>query len=127
MKKTLLLALTLIAVGCTEPIPRNVDELVQQSDDCLGAPREGYHRCWDILVPDGLSGSVPLLVDLHGWFEEGDPPDVGTKENQRRVSGFEEIANILGIDMTYSRAMYHEVMAKCNNQATICSSSNMHP
>ena len=32
-------------------------------------------------------------------------------------SGFEEIANILGIDMTYSRAMYHEVMAKCNNQA----------
>lgn len=94
MKKTLLLALTLIAVGCTEPIPRNVDELVQQSDDCLGAPREGYHRCWDILVPDGLSGSVPLLVDLHGWFEEGDPPDVGTKENQRRVSGFEEIAKL---------------------------------
>ena len=32
-------------------------------------------------------------------------------------SGFQEITNILGIDMTYSRAMYHEVMAKCNNQA----------
>jgi len=28
MKKTLLLALALIAVGCAEPIPRNLDELV---------------------------------------------------------------------------------------------------
>ena len=32
MKKTLLLALALIAVGCAEPIPRNEDELVQQGD-----------------------------------------------------------------------------------------------
>ena len=35
MKKTLLFALALIAVGCAEPIPRNLDELVQQGDTYL--------------------------------------------------------------------------------------------
>ena len=35
MKKTLLLTLALIAVGCAEPIPRNLDELVQQGDTYL--------------------------------------------------------------------------------------------
>ena len=32
MKKTLLFVLALIAVGCAEPIPRNLDELVQQGE-----------------------------------------------------------------------------------------------
>ena len=32
MKKTLLFALGLIAVGCAEPIPRDLDELVEQGD-----------------------------------------------------------------------------------------------
>jgi len=32
MKRTLLLALALIVVGCTEPIPRNLDDLVQQGE-----------------------------------------------------------------------------------------------
>ena len=32
MKKTLLLVLALIAVGCAEPTPRNLDELVQQGE-----------------------------------------------------------------------------------------------
>ena len=36
MKKTLLLALALIAVGCSEPEPRNLDELITQ-----GAPLSG--------------------------------------------------------------------------------------
>ena len=35
MKKTLLLALALIAVGCSEPEPRNVDELVIQGETYL--------------------------------------------------------------------------------------------
>ena len=95
VKRTLLFALALIAVGCAEePAPKDLDELVQQADECLGAPQEGYERCWDVFVPDGLSGSVPLLVDLHGWFEVGDPPGTGTKEKQRSVSGFEEIAEL---------------------------------
>ena len=33
MKKTLLFTLALIAVGCSEPIPRNLDELVWQGDE----------------------------------------------------------------------------------------------
>jgi len=33
MKRFLLLTLTLIAVGCSEPIPRNLEELVWQGDD----------------------------------------------------------------------------------------------
>ena len=32
MKKTLLFVLALIAVGCAEPIPRNLDDLVQQGE-----------------------------------------------------------------------------------------------
>ena len=35
MKKTLLFALALIAVGCADPIPRNLDGLVQQGDTYL--------------------------------------------------------------------------------------------
>jgi hypothetical protein len=29
-------------------------------------------------------------------------------------SGFENMANILGINMEYSKTMYHKVMAKCD-------------
>ncbi len=32
-------------------------------------------------------------------------------------SGFEDMANILGIHMDYSKTMYHEVMAKCDNRS----------
>ena len=35
MKKTLLFVLALTAVGCAEPIPRNLDGLVQQGDTYL--------------------------------------------------------------------------------------------
>ena len=35
MKKVLLFTLALIASGCAEPIPRNLDELVQQGDTYL--------------------------------------------------------------------------------------------
>jgi hypothetical protein len=35
MKRTLLFVLALIAVGCADPIPRNLDGLVQQGDTYL--------------------------------------------------------------------------------------------
>ena len=35
MKKTLLLALALIAVGCAEPIPRNLDDLSRRGPQYL--------------------------------------------------------------------------------------------
>ena len=43
MRKTLLVALALIAVGCSEPVPRNVDELVIQGSKYLdGETLEPY-------------------------------------------------------------------------------------
>ena len=35
MKKAVLLVLALVAVGCADPIPRNLDDLVQQGDTWL--------------------------------------------------------------------------------------------
>ena len=45
VKKILLLALALIAVGCAEPIPRNVEDLVRQGDTLNPVPdKEGEKR-----------------------------------------------------------------------------------
>jgi len=55
-------------------------------DDCV--QHEGFYRCWDIYVPAGLAGSVPLVIDLHGWTE--------TPSEQRAVSGFDSLADSEG-------------------------------
>jgi len=39
MKKTLLFVLALVAAGCAEPIPRNLDNLVRQGDTYLDRER----------------------------------------------------------------------------------------
>jgi len=51
-------------------------------DDCV--QHEGFYRCWDIYIPEGLSGKVPLLIDIHGWTEDA--------KHQREISGFEALA-----------------------------------
>lgn len=51
-------------------------------DDCV--EHDGYYRCWDIFVPQGLKGDVPLVIDIHGW---GDNPS-----RQRSISGFESLS-----------------------------------
>lgn len=55
-------------------------------DDCV--QHDGYYRCWDIYVPPGLTGSTPLVIDLHGWTEN--------PSHQRAVSGFDSLADSEG-------------------------------
>jgi polyhydroxybutyrate depolymerase len=55
-------------------------------DDCV--QHEGYYRCWDIYVPAGLTGSSPLVIDLHGW--------TSNPSRQRSFSGFDSLANSEG-------------------------------
>ncbi len=52
-------------------------------DDCV--EHEGYYRCWDIYVPAGLAGNVPLVIDLHGW--------TSNPSRQRDISGFDALAD----------------------------------
>lgn len=55
-------------------------------DDCVR--HEGYYRCWDIYVPPGLTGSTPLVIDLHGW--------TSSPSAQRAISGFDSLADSEG-------------------------------
>jgi len=55
-------------------------------DDCV--EHEGYYRCWDIYVPEGLSAGIPLAIDLHGWTEG--------PSHQRAISGFKALADSEG-------------------------------
>jgi polyhydroxybutyrate depolymerase len=56
------------------------------ADDCV--QHEGYYRCWDIYVPEGLTGNVPLVIDLHGHAE--------SPSHQRYISGFHALAESEG-------------------------------
>jgi len=55
-------------------------------DDCVR--HDGYYRCWDIYIPPGLTGSVPLVIDLHGWTE--------SPSRQRAISGFDSLGDSEG-------------------------------
>jgi polyhydroxybutyrate depolymerase len=55
-------------------------------DDCV--EHEGFYRCWDIYVPEGLTGNVTLVIDLHGWTEN--------PSRQRAISGFDSLADSEG-------------------------------
>ena len=55
-------------------------------DDCV--EHEGYYRCWDIYIPAGLTGDVPLVIDLHGWTHN--------PSRQRDISGFDSLADSEG-------------------------------
>jgi len=47
-----------------------------------------YYRSWDVHVPKNLTGSVPLVIDLHGHSS--------SPSEQRDFSGFESLANSEG-------------------------------
>jgi polyhydroxybutyrate depolymerase len=55
-------------------------------DDCVQHGR--FYRCWDIYVPPGLIGGVPLVIDIHGWNKNS--------SRQRSISGFDSLASSEG-------------------------------
>lgn len=56
------------------------------ADDCV--KRGKLYRCWNIHVPEGLTGSVPLVIDLHGLGSSA--------TRQRNISGIEALADSEG-------------------------------
>ena len=90
MKKTLLFALTLIAVGCTEPIPRNLDELSTQGLQYLDPETLEPYSGPAFRMSEDDSTEIVLRVNLrdgrlHGDYEDFDPErfkdlDSGTYE-----------------------------------------------
>ncbi len=70
-------------IGIPSETHSDFDYTQPYGDD--GLEYGGFYRAWDIYVPSGLSGKVPLVIDLHGWTE--------TPTHQRSVSGFESLAD----------------------------------
>jgi polyhydroxybutyrate depolymerase len=54
-------------------------------------------RTWQIHVPDGLTGNVPLVVDLHGY--------TSTSSGQRAISGFEQLADANGFIVVWPQGI----------------------
>ena len=81
MKKTLLLALALIAVGCAEPIPRNLDELSRQGPQYLDPETLEPYSGPAFRMSEYDSTELVLRVNLrdgrlHGDFEDFEPEDI---------------------------------------------------
>jgi antitoxin component YwqK of YwqJK toxin-antitoxin module len=81
MKKTLLFALTLIAVGCTEPIPINLDDLSRQGIQYLDPETREPYSGPAYRMSEDDSTQVVLRVHLrdgkfHGNFEDFDPAGI---------------------------------------------------
>ena len=78
MKKTLLLVLALIASGCAEPIPRNLDELSRQGPQYLDPETLEPYSGPAYRMSEDDRTQIVLRVNLrdgrfHGDFEDFDP------------------------------------------------------
>jgi hypothetical protein len=78
MKKTLLLALALIAVGCGDPTPRNLDELSRQGPQYLDPETLEPYSGPAYRMSEDDPTQIVLRVNLidgrfHGDFEDFDP------------------------------------------------------
>jgi hypothetical protein len=81
MKKALLLALSLIAVGCAEPIPRNLDDLSMQGPQHLDPETLEPYSGPAYRMSEYDSTEIVLRVNLrdgrfHGDFEDFEPDNV---------------------------------------------------
>jgi antitoxin component YwqK of YwqJK toxin-antitoxin module len=81
MKKTLLFALALIAVGCADPIPRNLDDLPMQGPQYLDPETLEPYSGLAYRMSEDDSTQIVLRVNLrdgrfHGDFEDFDPERV---------------------------------------------------
>ena len=54
-------------------------------------------RTWEIHIPPGLSGSVPLVVDLHGY--------TSSANGQRLISGFRQLADTEGFIVVWPQGI----------------------
>ena len=81
MKRTLLFVLALIAVGCSEPIPRNLDDLSRQGPQYLDPETLEPYSGPAYRMSEYDSTQIVLRVNLrdgrfHGDFEDFEPDDV---------------------------------------------------
>lgn len=70
------------------PAPRRPERNYAQyaepyEEDCV--QHQEHYRCWQIKVPEGIKGKVPLVIDMHGF---GSRPS-----QQKQVSGFAAMAD----------------------------------
>jgi polyhydroxybutyrate depolymerase len=79
-------------------------------DDCI--EHAGYYRCWDIHVPKGVTGSVPLVIDLHGHSS--------SPSRQRAFSGFESLADSEGFIVVWP----YGLCESWNSGAACCPPAN---
>ncbi len=80
MKKSLLFVLALIAAGCTEPIPRNLDDLSMQGPQYLDPETLEPYSGPAYRMSEDDSTQIVLRVNLrdgrfHGDFEDFEPED----------------------------------------------------
>ncbi|MEM7365066.1 MAG: PHB depolymerase family esterase [Pseudomonadota bacterium] len=70
------------------PAPRRPERNYAQyaepyEEDCV--QHQDYYRCWQIKIPEGIDGKVPLVIDMHGF---GSRPG-----QQKQISGFSTMAD----------------------------------
>ena len=103
MKHAILFALALVSIGCSEPSPRNLDDLVKQNSLYLDPDTQEPFSGPVFRVSPNDPAQIVLTVDLlngrlHGDFEDFDPTGVeqglglyatGTYLNGRREGRYE--------------------------------------
>ena len=103
MKKALLFVLALIAAGCVDPIPRNLDDLSMQGPQYLDPETLEPYSGPVFRMSEDDSTEIVLRVNLrdgrlHGDFEDFEPEDApdslglyqtGTYRNGQREGRFE--------------------------------------
>ena len=82
-------------IGVPSEICSYEDYTEPYGNDCVDMG--GYYRCWDILIPEGLTNKVPLVLDFHGWTEN--------VSHQRSISGFEALAQSEGFIVAWPHGL----------------------
>jgi len=103
MKKTLLLALALIAVGCAAPIPRNLDELSRQGPQYLDPETLEPYSGPAFRMSEDDSTEIVLRVNLrdgrfHGDFEDFDPEQLEDGTQIRALRDLAAVAPYVSVD-----------------------------
>lgn len=82
-------------IGVPSEICSYEDYTEPYGNDCVNMG--GYHRCWDIFIPEDLTNKAPLVLDFHGWTENA--------SHQRSISGFEALAQSEGFIVAWPHGL----------------------